>query len=86
MFHLHSINLGLKSMGTLQKQVEIFLTRDDNSVVVADVKKAVKGIWYRFLFLKKLYERFTVDKSAECSYSQFTGYISEKILMSKSKN
>ena len=83
MFHFGSINLGLNPMCTLQKQVETFLMRDDNSTVTPDVKKAIKGIRYRLPSLEKFYERFIVDESVECSYFQFTRYMPNKAKIEK---
>ena len=47
-FHLHWLNRGVKTVGNLQKHIEEFLERDDNSgsVVTPHVRKAKKGIRY----------------------------------------
>ena len=70
-------------MGNLQKQIEEFLKKDDNSVVTPDVRKAKKGIRYCFSTLQELHEGFIVDQSVECSYSQFTRHVPEYIIKPK---
>ena len=55
----------------------------DNSVVAPDVRKAKKGIRYHLSMLQELHERFIVDQSVECSYSQFTRHVPENIIKPK---
>ena len=82
-FHLDRLKIGLKPKNNLQQQVEKCLHRDDVSVVTPDLKKAKIGIQYRLASLQKLHQIFQVDKSAGCSYTQFTSYAPENLLKPK---
>ena len=74
------VESGRKS--TLKMKIEKFLLKDENSVVVPDIKKSKKGIRYRLMTLEDLHQKFVVDEQ-ECSYPQFTRHVPGYIIKPK---
>lgn len=66
-----------------EQQVQKYLLRDNVSMITPDLKKFKKGIRYRLESLKKLHQRFQVDKSVDCYYVQFTRYVPRNVIKPK---